>query len=157
MVAHLNNRCGACTLCCRLTSVPELDKPVYVWCKFCQIGEGCGIYETRPPSCQRFECYWYQHGELSQALRPDKCKIVFEKLPKSDTYLALQDPGRPDAWRSPAARGLIADLVKAGNAVVVGSGFGRNKHVLLPVGRTERDVLADLGTAAKDLQLANGK
>lgn len=38
---------------------------------------GCGIYEERPPVCRRFACGWLQAPNLPEALRPDRCGVLF--------------------------------------------------------------------------------
>src|SRR5436305_14221849 len=42
--------CGDCTLCCKLLSITELEKPIGKWCPHCEIGKGCKIYDCRPQS-----------------------------------------------------------------------------------------------------------
>ena len=55
-----SNRCGSCTMCCRVFAISEFDKPADKWCKHCAMGKGCTIYETRPERCQTYECLWLQ-------------------------------------------------------------------------------------------------
>lgn len=68
------NTCGDCTACCTTMGVAELDKAPARRCPH-QCAAGCGIYETRPPTCREFECVWLQgtfHGDPREAsLRPD--------------------------------------------------------------------------------------
>jgi len=49
--------CGDCNMCCKLPSVKNLKKD-YEWCKHCEIGVGCKIYEERPKQCKDFYCLW---------------------------------------------------------------------------------------------------
>ena len=49
--------CGDCTLCCKLPAIKDF-KEGYSWCKNCDIGKGCKIYETRPKPCIDFDCMW---------------------------------------------------------------------------------------------------
>jgi hypothetical protein len=71
------NQCGACTLCCKLVRVDEIDKPVGRWCHHCALGKGCNIYDTRPTECRTWDCLWLQGAFGDQPdLRPDKCKVV---------------------------------------------------------------------------------
>lgn len=68
-------RCGPCVACCTTMGVPELEKPFNVPCK--HAGTSCGIYTTRPPSCQAFECLWLQgHGRPEH--RPDRLGIALD-------------------------------------------------------------------------------
>lgn len=125
------NRCGECTLCCRLTAVPELQKPVGVWCQHCIVGSGCKIYNMKPPSCSNFECFWYTN-RLSIDLRPDKCKVVIEKLIDHSIFLILVDFNRHDAWRKPVIQSVIKSLLKSDNVVIISVAAGKEKHLLLP-------------------------
>jgi hypothetical protein len=49
--------CGNCNLCCKLPEVENV-KGVYEWCKNCEIGVGCKIYNNRPEICKDFICAW---------------------------------------------------------------------------------------------------
>jgi len=119
------NHCGTCTACCRVYAIPEFDKPAGPWCKHCDVGKGCRIYDTRPERCVGFECLWLasqKHGPaaLPLALRPDKCKVVFAPSTNEKVMTAVTVPGRPDAWRSPIVRNLIARFNKGGMSVAIG-------------------------------------
>lgn len=137
------NKCGECTLCCRLTSVPELRKPFGIWCSFCNIGNGCKIYEDRPNSCKSFECFWYSKN-MPLDMRPDKSHVVLEKLIDKNIYLVLVNTHRDNAWKSPKVIKLINTIVKDGNAVVVSVNSGKEKHMLLPSGMTKEKVEEEL-------------
>ena len=62
--------CGDCNMCCKLPSVKNLKKD-YEWCKHCEIGVGCKIYEERPKQCKDFYCLW-KMNLLSESLKPNK-------------------------------------------------------------------------------------
>ena len=62
--------CGDCNMCCKLPSVKNLKKD-YEWCKHCEIGVGCKIYEERPKQCKDFYCLW-KVNLLSENLKPNK-------------------------------------------------------------------------------------
>jgi hypothetical protein len=49
----------------------EVEKPRNQWCKFCEIGKGCGIYPDRPQVCKLFNCQWLL-GDFPDEMRPDK-------------------------------------------------------------------------------------
>lgn len=74
--------CGECRACCiylgfqaREGEAP-FDKPHGVLCP--HLGEGgCVIYAERPPVCRRFQCGWIQAPNLPEALRPDRCGVLF--------------------------------------------------------------------------------
>ena len=72
-----DKKCGTCTMCCRIMGVADMEpepKPAHVWCKHCEIGKGCKIYESRPPSCREFNCMWLQDERdiFDDSQRPDK-------------------------------------------------------------------------------------
>ena len=50
--------CGDCNMCCKLYSIhePKDFKKDYEWCKHCEVGVGCKIYESRPKHCKDFQC-----------------------------------------------------------------------------------------------------
>ena len=69
--------CGGCTACCKTHAVWDIAKPEREWCRHCDIGRGCLIYDTRPNQCVDFACQWLiGFGEDSD--RPDKSKVVLD-------------------------------------------------------------------------------
>lgn len=130
-------------MCCKIPSVPELKKPVNIWCSFCRIGHGCKIYERRPSTCRDYACLWLTDG-LQEGLRPDKCKIIFEPFTDS-IYLALCDPSRPDAWKSPIVLKTIAEIANNGKAVI------SKKNVFLPENRKSENVLSEFRQKAREI------
>lgn len=117
--------CGECTQCCKLMGVHDLDppKPPNVWCKHCDIGVGCRIYQQRPPSCRDFECLWLkdEQGQLSDALRPDRTGVVICVLINGATIVKC-DPARPTAWRHPELLPMLHNLARAGYPVGIEAG-----------------------------------
>lgn len=77
--------CGGCTLCCRLTNIVYMNSPQGEYCKECNPNIGCTIYEKRPEHCRIFQCCYSQMEKVHLDLRPDRCKIVFEKI--TDTLI----------------------------------------------------------------------
>lgn len=71
--------CGECTLCCKLLRIKEINSKAGEYCSFCNPGIGCQIYNQRPESCRIFLCAWKQMDNVGEELRPDKCKMLFEK------------------------------------------------------------------------------
>lgn len=118
------NHCGTCTACCRVYAIPALDKPAGKWCEHCAVGQGCKIYDQRPPLCSEFKCVWLEIQEsgkrISDELRPDRCKVVFSMSTNDRIMAAFTMPGAPLAWQRPSVRRLIDSMVKGGLAVVVG-------------------------------------
>lgn len=106
-------RCGGCTVCCDLFEVAELQKPANTQCKFCK--KGCTIHSTRPQVCRDYECAYYQNDSAHIDLRPDNCKMVFEKMSERLFY-GLQ---HPDYEITDVARSQIAAFVNQGFSVIV--------------------------------------
>jgi hypothetical protein len=71
--------CDGCTLCCKLLDIKETDSKPGEYCKHCEPGVGCKIYNERPEPCRIFECAWKQMKHAGEELRPDKCNVLFEK------------------------------------------------------------------------------
>ena len=141
------NRCGGCSMCCKIVGVTELAKPPNKWCEFCAVGSGCRIYQDRPRSCAAFECFWFSNAWISDELRPDRCKVVFDRMQEANAVLAMVDPGRPDAWKAKPVERFIKDLVERFKIAVVvmhGPNQGRETVYVLPEGRTREDVIAGM-------------
>jgi hypothetical protein len=70
--ANPTRQCGACTLCCTVAGVNELQKLPMKRCAHLVRGGGrCGIYADRPKSCAAFSCGWLL-GNFDERFRPDK-------------------------------------------------------------------------------------
>ena len=77
----ITRKCGDCNMCCKLPEIPSINKKSYSWCKNCNIGEGCNIYEKRPEKCKDFVCL-YVTGLTD--LKPNKCGFfIFPELETS--------------------------------------------------------------------------
>ena len=88
--------CGTCALCCKIPTIPELNKPYNTWCTYCSDHTHCGIYETRPQRCRDFNCY-FLGSTLGEEWRPSICHMVITTLP--DRQLVMVDPAHPEVWR----------------------------------------------------------
>jgi len=71
--------CGNCTLCCKFLNIKETDSKPGNYCKHCEPGVACKIYNERPEPCRIFECAWKQMNHPGEELKPDKCNVLFEK------------------------------------------------------------------------------
>jgi len=92
--------CGACSLCCKLAQVDELDKPAGVWCRHCAPGRGgCTIYETRPPVCRNWFCAWFLDARLGPEWYPLTCKMILYFENAGSRLCVRVEPGHPNAWR----------------------------------------------------------
>ena len=96
--------CGTCSLCCKLPSVSELNKPVDTWCKHAAPGRGgCMIYADRPQNCRGFICAWLS-GKIDDKWYPARCKMIITQRAPPHTVeqqgmLVTVDPAYPNAWR----------------------------------------------------------
>ena len=128
----LDRGCGGCTLCCKVMEVPEIDKPAGAWCPSCKVGEGCGIYATRPGNCRTFACGFLHDPGLDERWRPSNARFLLVILAPEVRVTAYVDSQRPDAWRREpylstlrrwsrtaiAHHGLI-DIFIAGRSIIV--------------------------------------
>lgn len=131
-----DRQCGGCVVCCYTTAVPELNKPVNVWCPHCDVGVGCTIYEQRPVACRDFECLWLKSPWMDDELRPDKCGVMFEPIAGKRTVVATVDPARHEAGQNPAVRGVIDNLIVSGRPVIMTSEGHPEPLTILPDGWT---------------------
>jgi hypothetical protein len=97
-MAKTNRQCGECTLCCKVFTIAELEKPAGTWCTHCAIGKGCTIYETRPKTCQIFNCSYLETAWIDEIWRPSICNMVLTADPANKRVLVRVDPDQPDAW-----------------------------------------------------------
>jgi len=147
MELSINRECGKCTMCCLLTEVPELKKQVNIPCEFCS-SNGCDKYSTRPESCKNFKCRWLKEN-WNINLRPDKCNIMFEKLPGCSTYVALVKPQYKQALNLPQVNELIQQYIK--NKIAVVAIYEKEIQIFPPKGVSAKQVLYELNIAYRRL------
>ena len=68
--------------------------------------------------------------------------------------IAYVDPGHPEAWRNNEITFVFKELLRTGHPVLISVGK-KEKHILLPIGKTPKDALDDL--SAFILNLKNDK
>jgi hypothetical protein len=93
--------CGSCTMCCKVYTFPEINKPAGVWCKFCNPGKGCKIHDNVPDPCRDFFCLWMTDGTMPDEWRPDRARFVLTIYPTNGFVYGQADLGSPGAWRRP--------------------------------------------------------
>jgi hypothetical protein len=121
--------CGACSLCCKLAYVAELNKSIDSWCPHARPGAGgCSIYPDRPASCQDFDCGWLVGArEFGDEWFPARCKMIITRreprhnLTERGTLVTV-DSTYPDAWRREPYH---AQLLKWAQYIVVEIRVGR--------------------------------
>lgn len=132
--------CGGCTACCTALAVSEVAKPANSPCQhLLQIdaptgGGGCGIYYTRPKSCEVYECLWRAGNLHPEEYRPDRCGLIFNML---------WEPGSPaerhrtavcrEVWPNAAEQEAGASLLRllAGRTLVLLMPYGAAKPARL--------------------------
>lgn len=118
--------CEGCTLCCKLLSIAEIDKPPLVWCPLCDAKAGCRQYAQRPTECRNFYCQYLLDSALDDRWKPSVCKLVVAYDDHAAAVAVHVDPGRPGAWRAEPFHSQIrrwaAAAAEAGRQVVVWQG-----------------------------------
>jgi hypothetical protein len=139
-------RCGTCTLCCKVMTVEELNKPNGQWCPHCIKGRGCGIYADRPNDCRTFHCGYLLWPALGEHWLPARSKLVVRYKPDGMEIVIHVDPGFPSAWRVEPYYSEIRRMaaIVEGTAYTVFVQIGRRIFAVFP----DRDV--DLGVVAED-------
>jgi hypothetical protein len=80
-------------------NIDELQKPRQQWCEHCDIGVGCTIYDTKPPTCSGFYCSYLVHKAIGEEWRPSACGIVLHYDAPTNCISIHVDEDRKDAWR----------------------------------------------------------
>ncbi|HWA89190.1 MAG TPA: hypothetical protein VG889_04100 [Rhizomicrobium sp.] len=89
--------CDGCTLCCKVLSVPALDKPGGTWCAHCDPARGCAIYEARPQECRDFFCGYILKPGMGEHWRPSVSRMVVITNLEARRHEFHVDPQRPDS------------------------------------------------------------
>ena len=142
--------CNGCTLCCRVLPIPWMNKPPGVWCKHCDIGVGCKIWDDPvTDECKTFVCAYNQIENAPIELRPDKCKVIFEKVDNS-IFLGTMHPHYLKAYKRKVIQEQIKIFSKRGFSIVFSS-FTKEKPVIFPArGKKASEVWASLRTQVKE-------
>jgi hypothetical protein len=91
--------CGTCSLCCKVYSVRELNKPAGHWCIHSKFGLGCGIHAIRPSVCSQFFCSWLIDPNLGPEWKPEVSRFVLSADPAYQALTLMVDPEMPLAWK----------------------------------------------------------
>jgi hypothetical protein len=106
--------CGSCAMCCKLHHIPELEKPVGVWCRHVVRGRGCGIYDDRPASCRSFFCLWMLDPALGPEWKPERAKFVLHMQGNGVHLQVAVDRGFPNAWMKEPYFGALRRWAREG-------------------------------------------
>ena len=128
--------CNGCTACCKIFPIQEIDKPINVLCKYCD--KGCTIHNSKPQTCNEFECAYYQSNNAPLELRPDKCGVMFYK--KTDRiFVGVFLDGNK---HTDIARGQIESFKNQGYSVILL--FLTEKPIVLTAeGHSKEDILKE--------------
>ena len=143
-------RCGTCTLCCKLLTIPEFGNPSGQWCPHCVKARGCAIHSDRPNECRAFYCGYLLWPELGEHWRPSRSKLVVAFKPDGMEIVFHVDPGVPNAWRAEPYYSEIRSMAghAAGTVYTIFVQIGRRVIAVFP----DREV--DLGVVAEDERIA---
>jgi len=122
--------CGECTLCCELLPVKWLNKPENTVCAYCD--NGCTIQETKDDECKEFDCMYAQVKDIPIKLRPDNCRVIFEK--HSDDLIIATLDARHEI--TDIAKRQIGSFLKEGFTVQLGASDFRKPKVWQPTEQT---------------------
>ena len=131
--------CGNCSLCCKLLSIPELEKPEATWCTHCKPGQGCSAYQQRPTSCRVFGCSWLIDGHIEDIWYPRRSKMVLHAVQniygKPPVLLkVLVDRDFPNAWQKEPYYSKIKHLALNGLK-------SNSYHLRVIISGTKRELL----------------
>lgn len=106
--------CDGCTLCCELFPVIALAKPANTICRHNCLS-GCAIHSTKSDECRQFSCAYTQMEKVSIDLRPDNCKVIFEKISDNIFFGTLH----PDYELTSTAKRQVLSLLREGISVLI--------------------------------------
>lgn len=111
--------CGACTACCTVMAVPELQKEFHSPCPHV-CAAGCRIYDARPRICREWFCLWAR-GALpgDERRRPDRLGLILDitLLPGAAVLTAYEV--WPGASQHAPARDLLDQLQQTYKVCIV--------------------------------------
>jgi hypothetical protein len=161
--------CGSCSMCCKVPSIPLLDKPAGKWCAHANPGSGCAIHPTRPFVCRSFYCHWMLTPGLGPEWKPDIAKFAIFMRNGGTRITAHVDPGSPGAWKRPPYYSTLKSWSVIGAAQrpklhLIDVMVGERVTVILPdrdvdigiVGENETIQLALRPNGTVDLQIGEG-
>jgi len=129
--------CGTCTACCKELAILDggMQKLPGIVCKHCIVGNGCGIYPSRPAVCRDYYCLWRSLPEMDETWRPDLSGIMMipNDLPANSDYffaVTLIVTGSPDVLKTDKFASMLAGFIESGTAVYldIPQGVGMFSH-----------------------------
>ena len=139
-------KCGECTVCCKSLPIGWMDSPAGEYCKECEESRGCKIYDKASKGCLEYYCV-YLSEELDLSLRPDKCHVIFEKLPGCKVYSGIVSSGYGKKWLSPAIEEFTTSALNKGFSVFIGEIGTSRRFIRTPEGVKNEEAMAELESA----------
>ena len=136
-------KCGGCTLCCKMLELHEIPSKIGEWCKHCDPKKGCMIYAGKPEECETYKCMWLEMENAGIELRPDNSHIIFNKA-SDKTICGRQDT---DYELNKRAEQQIKEFNRQGYSVAVLR--DEMKYVYLTDEHTMDDVKKDIDNRSK--------
>ncbi len=135
-------------MCCKLLHIGEADSNAGDWCKQCDPGRGCKIHGDHPADCKTYQCAWSQMDDVDMEMRPDKSKIIFDKV-NDHLFTAMQ---HPDYEVKDIVVGQINQFLKDGFSVVVFYPKAEKKPIMaLAKGHLSTDIWKEIQDRTKEL------
>jgi hypothetical protein len=129
--------------------VPWMNSPAGELCKHCKNGVGCNIFDTAPEDCKNFRCSYNQINNAPIELRPDKCKIIFEKV-DDNIFLGTMHPDYNEAYKTEIMQKELLTFLERGFSVVIHSFTIENPVVYPSKGKTAAEVWSSLRTQTEE-------
>ena len=136
-------KCGECTLCCKMLELHEIPSRIGEWCDHCDPINGCSIYSGKPEECETYKCMWLQMEYAGIELRPDKSHIIFNKA-SNKTICARQDT---DFELNGLVMQQVEEFKKQGFSVVIRR--DEMHYVYLAEGHTLNEAKRDINDRSK--------
>ena len=126
----MTRQCGTCSACCRRPSIPEIQKPAYVPCRFLgKKGYRCTIYSDRPSACAKYRCSWLR-GIGKKSDQPDKCHILIDRRNNRFGWVLVAKALRPGAAMTRRGQAVISRAAAQDNMLCLITDFDDSEKVI---------------------------
>jgi hypothetical protein len=105
-------------MCCKELELHTVASAIGELCRYCTVGTGCQIYDSRPDECKQYQCMWSQMEHVADDLRPDRCGVIFDR--SGDDVITGRINKDDDI--SPLVRAQVEAFMREGFSVVIFKG-----------------------------------